>query len=43
MDVIKLALADIEDQKCELGDMLSKLDNTLRKLKQGFELFGISE
>lgn len=25
MDVIKLALADIEDQKCELGDMLDKL------------------
>ena len=33
MDAIKLALIDIEDQKCELGDMLSKLDNTLRKLK----------
>ena len=43
MDAIKLALMDIEDQKCELGDMLSKLDNTLRKLKQGFELSGISE
>lgn len=25
MDVIKLALVDIEDQKCELGDMLDKL------------------
>ena len=33
MDAIKLALIDIEDQKCELGVMLSKLDNTLRKLK----------
>lgn len=33
MDAIKVALMDIEDQKCELGDMLSKLDNTLRKLK----------
>ena len=33
MDAIKLALMDIEDQKCELGVMLSKLDNTLRKLK----------
>ena len=33
MDAIKLALMDIEDQKCELSDMLSKLDNTLRKLK----------
>ena len=32
-DAIKLALMDIEDQKCELGEMLSKLDNTLRKLK----------
>ena len=35
MDAIKLALIDIEDQKCELSDML-------RKLKQGFELSGIS-
>ena len=43
MDAIKVALIDIEDQKCELDDMLSKLDNTLRKLKQGFELSGISE
>ena len=43
MDAIKLALVDIEDQKCELDDMLSKLDNTFRKLKQGFELSGISE
>ena len=34
MDAIKLALIDIEDQKCELGDMLSKLDNTIRKLMQ---------
>lgn len=42
MDAIKVALMDIEDQKCELGDMLSKLDNTLRKLKQEFELSGIS-
>lgn len=25
MDAIKLALADIDDQKCELGDMLDKL------------------
>lgn len=33
MDAIKLALMDIDDQKCELGDMLAKLDNTLRKLK----------
>ena len=33
MDEIKVALMDIEDQKCELGDMLSKLDDTLRKLK----------
>ena len=33
MDAIKLALMDIEDQKCELVDMLSKLDDTLRKLK----------
>ena len=32
-DAIKLALMDIEDQKCELDDMLSKLDDTLRKLK----------
>ena len=43
MDAIKIALMDIEDQKCELGDMLAKLDNTLRKLKQGFELSGNSE
>ena len=43
MDTIKCALIDIEDQKCELDDMLSKLDNTLRKLKQGFELSGNSE
>ena len=33
MDAIKAALMDIEDQKCELGVMLSKLDDTLRKLK----------
>ena len=33
MDAIKLALMDVEDHKCEMGDMLSKLDNTLRKLK----------
>lgn len=33
MDAIKLALIDIEDQKYELGDMLSKLDDMLRKLK----------
>ena len=33
MDAIKLALMDIEDQKCELGVMLSKLDDTLRELK----------
>ena len=43
MDAIKMALMDIQDQKCELGDMLAKLDNTLRKLKQGFELSGNSE
>ena len=42
MDAIKVALIDIEDQKCELGDMLAKLDDALRKLKQGFELSGIS-
>lgn len=34
MDAIKVALMDIEDQKCELRDMLSKLDDTPRKLKQ---------
>ena len=33
MDAIKAALMDIEDQKCELGVMLAKLDDTLRKLK----------
>ena len=33
MDAIKMALMDIEDQKCELAVMLSKLDNTLRILK----------
>ena len=33
MDAIQLALMDIEDQKCELADMLSKLDDALRKLK----------
>ena len=33
MDAIKLDLMDIEDQKCELGDILTKLDDTLRKLK----------
>ena len=33
MDAIKVALMDIEDQKCELGDILTKLDDTLRKLK----------
>ena len=33
MDAIKAILIDIEDQKCELGVMLSKLDDTLRKLK----------
>ena len=33
MDAIKLALIDIEDHKCELGDILTKLDDTLRKLK----------
>ena len=36
MTAIKMALMDIEDQKCEFGDML-------RKLKRGFELSGISE
>ena len=34
MDAIKAALIDIEDQKCELGVMLSKLDDALRKLKR---------
>ena len=43
MTAIKLALIDIEDQKYELGGILTKLDNTLRKLKYGFELSGISE
>ena len=33
MDAIKVALIDIEDQKRELVVMLSKLDDTLRKLK----------
>ena len=33
MYAIKAALMDIEDQKCELGDILTKLDDTLRKLK----------
>ena len=33
MNAIKLALMDIDDQKCELDDMLAKLDDTLRKLK----------
>ena len=33
MDAIKAALMDIEDQKCELVDILTKLDDTLRKLK----------
>lgn len=33
MDAIKVALMNIDDQKCELGDMLAKLDDTLRKLK----------
>lgn len=33
MDAIKLALMDIEDQKFELDVMLSKIDDTLRKLK----------
>ena len=33
MDAIKVALMDIEDQKCELGDILTKLDDALRKLK----------
>ena len=32
-DAIKLALMDIDDQKCELDDMIAKLDDTLRKLK----------
>ena len=31
MDAIKLALMDIDDQKCELGDMLAKLDDAIRK------------
>lgn len=33
MDAIKAALMDIEDQKCELGVILTKLDSTIRKLK----------
>lgn len=33
MDAIKAALMDIEYQKCELGVILTKLDNTIRKLK----------
>ena len=33
MDAIKLALMDIEDHNCELGDILTKLDDTLLKLK----------
>ena len=33
MDEIKVALMDIEDQKCDLIDMLAKLDDTIRKLK----------
>ena len=33
MDAIQLALMDIEDQKCELVDILTKLDDALRKLK----------
>ena len=33
MDAIKAALMDIDDQKCEMGDILTKLDDTLRKLK----------
>ena len=32
-DAIQLALTAIDDQKCELGDMLAKLDDALRKLK----------
>ena len=33
MDAIKVALMDIEDQKCELSDMIAKLDDMLLKLK----------
>ena len=33
MDAIKMALMDIDDQKCELGDMIAKLDDMLLKLK----------
>ena len=33
MDAIKVALMDIDDQKCDLIDMLAKLDDTIRKLK----------
>ena len=33
MDAIKEALMDIDDQKCDLIDMLAKLDDMLRKLK----------
>ena len=33
MDAIKAALMDIEDQKCELVGMQTKLDDALRKLK----------
>ena len=32
-DAIKLALMDIDDQRYELGEMLAKLDDALRKLK----------
>ena len=33
MDAIKEALMDIDNQKCDLIDMLAKLDDTIRKLK----------
>ena len=33
MDAIKVALMDIEDQKCELDDLLAKLNGTPRELK----------
>ena len=43
VELIQGALIDIEGRKCELVDILTKLDDTLRKLKSGFELSGNSE
>lgn len=45
VELIQGALIDIEDRKRELDnldDILSSLDDTHRKLKQGFELSGNS-